>query len=146
MFRTEGARRGPGTLLAALAAILARGLPSGGSAAESDAAAGEEAGVSGDFKVAAVFGTSGVVAAAPGGGGSAIAIEGDAEAVGAGHELFAVLQLHQFRVQLCERVAGGDREQIEALAAARAAGSTVLGRQRWLPAFAGVFVGLDHGS
>ena len=68
------------------------------SAAESDASAGEQAGVSGHLKVPAVFRPRLIVATAIGGAGRAIAVERHTDAIGTRNELLPVPQLHKFRV------------------------------------------------
>ena len=75
----------------------------------------------------------------------AIPVQGNASAAGAGNDMLTVLQLHKFRVQLPERVARRDQQQIEALTAARAASGTVLVCQLSLPTIARLLIGTNEG-
>ena len=114
-------------------------------ATEPDATAGEQAGVSGNLKVLAVLRTGGIVATTIRCRRRAIPVQRNATAAGARNDMLAVMQLHEFRVQLPKRVACRDRHQIEALTTARAAMSAVLSGQLSLPTFARLLIGTNEG-
>ena len=110
---------------------------------EPDATAGEQAGVSGNLKVHTVLRPAGIVATTIRCRRRAIPVQRDAGATGARNDMLAVVQLHEFRVQLSKRVACRDRHQIETLTTARAATPTVLSGQPLFPPFARLFIGTN---